>query len=366
MNKLNLVIADIDKDCAQSLTEYCVDFEKDFFYKVSGFYDEKNLIEYLSLESPDVLLIDYNLYSKIQELPFKGVLILMNDGFTPKEYESFEQINKFIQGREITNAVISIYSKVKKSNITFQKGSKSCRIVAVYSPIGGCGKSSVAVALAKTMAQAGKKALYINMEDIPSVNLHFPRGNATTDFTEVLYEAIQQKPDIASAILASQNIDDTGCGYIRPPESASYLYDLNREQWVGLWSSMKAFGMHDDIVIDMSTALDMKNQVILSLVDDCVVVSDMTKLGNSKLNVFEKNLNTIKDTLKPELFKSKVIYLINETRNKNDAIKNNKDTFMGMQPMVHIPFDKYLATQGSVNLTYKFGEVIKKVVSIIK
>lgn len=367
MGKLSIYIADTNKDCMQAITDYFTQFEKEYFYKIIGFNCAEELSNALQAETPDILLVDYRILIDYDYEKLNCVIVLLEEGIIPAQFGEFSHINKYKPGREISTFVINVYSKKSNMSITYDKQGDT-KIISVYSPIGGVGKTSVAAGLAKTYTLAGEKALYINLEDIPTTSLHFKGNNPEANFSEVLYEAIKNNPNIPSAVNLVQDFDKDGTGFIPPHENANELYELTPAQWKTFMEQLRKIGLYRAVIIDMSCSLDQKNLTVFSESDIVLVLTEATSVCDVKIKGFENYLN-IMNTENFQYDKNNdKFFLIENTVHNRDAVSSNKQEFKLFNKSVfeHIPFDKYLALYGTVSLTYKFGEAMQAIRKKIK
>lgn len=83
-------------------------------------------------------------------------LILCEDGNAENEIEKYNHINDIYQ--EICMKCIHVQEESKKIIL------KKSRVIAVYSPIGGVGKTLIAVALSRELEKEKKQVLYLSMD----------------------------------------------------------------------------------------------------------------------------------------------------------------------------------------------------------
>lgn len=135
-------------------------------YQVETIYDEEILQQYVAQNECDILLLTPAFYSK--NLTLKNVklpVILLED---KEEFSLPERlkwsINKYTRITKLLEYLEQEYEKAEKSRTL---------IYGVYSPAGGVGKSTVAIAIAMAYAKEGKKVLYLNREEVDSTSMFF-------------------------------------------------------------------------------------------------------------------------------------------------------------------------------------------------
>lgn len=361
MSKLSLYVADADLDCVHSLVDYFTYFERDYFYKAKGFYKSDELEEVMKIEPPDILLITPEMFSENENLKNPSVTILLDDGTLPYGFDNCAHINKFKQGRDISSYIMSTYAKISQKSIISTNGGNTT-ITSVYSPIGGVGKTSVAIGLAKAFAESGEKTLYINLEDTPSTNFYFESEEQKRySFSDVLYEMIKSNPNFSTALSTAQNISSDGVSFILPQGNSIELFEINQEQWISFMEQLHNINLYQRIVIDMSSSSDVKNFSVLSKCDHIVLLGDTRGTSIEKLKMFENYCNVISSKLFDYKNNLDKIYLVESKTDNRDESEKQKLSVFDKQSCCQIPFDKYLALYGRIDMTYKFGDSIRTI-----
>ena len=127
------------------------------------------------------------------------------------------------------------------------------RMIAVCSPIGRCGKTSLALALGFALS-AKRRTLYVNLEDAHGF---YELGACTagkTDMSDLLY-CFRTSPELFPQTLGEtlgrwQDLD-----YLVPAHSCADLKEISAEEWQELFLKTAAAGRYETVILDLGTGL---------------------------------------------------------------------------------------------------------------
>ena len=146
-----------DKKYSYGLMEYLNNTE--YHFKAITFSGELPLRDYLRTQKLEFLLIDEEFESLDIDVPTIYVSDQREDakeGYIYK-YQSMNAIAK------------KLLSYMKKEQVDYQK----LRVYGVYSPLGRCGKTTIA----KEICKHHRNSLYINMEAVSYTHLTLPTSD---------------------------------------------------------------------------------------------------------------------------------------------------------------------------------------------
>lgn len=140
---------------------------------------------------------------------------------------------------------------------------KGTRLVSVYSPVGGAGATSFALAAGKILAARGKKVLYIGTGGIQS--FHFDLGGSPF-MEESLIRAITEGQENVVELLA-ENIVHGIFDFLRPTRLPAYACGLTLGHYNALIGLIREQGIYDVLLVDPGSELSLEKKTLLDASD---------------------------------------------------------------------------------------------------
>ncbi|MTI47474.1 MAG: hypothetical protein FH761_06515 [Firmicutes bacterium] len=295
MSKFNLVIADSEEAYVDALSNYIVCNYPEKFNIVT-FTEKKLLIDYIDKSNGirNIILFSNEFYC--EEFYSQEDLILINlvENSKKNKDSNINSIYKYQVGNKIVKNIFNIIAEgnLELSNINDSFENKT-KVISVFSPNGGAGKTSIAVGSSMIASDRGKKVFYLNLETLQSTPLFFNCDSATS-FSEVIYYMKEKKKNLSIKIEAIANRDSINkIHFFAPPESSIDLKSSSVEEITLLLEKLKDLSQYDVIVIDMSSDLNDQNLSILAESNEIFLVVEQNKTSIEKLNSFIKDIEII-------------------------------------------------------------------------
>ena len=166
---------------------------------------------------------------------------------------------------------------------------EKARITAIWSPAGGVGKTTVALAIAAKKASEGKEALYISLEPFSSTEAYF--GQSGKSISSVFEMLENRKGNVGALIRGIREYDRaTGIAYLCRPDNYDDVNILSADEVRSLIDACACVAQ--ELVIDMSCVCDMRTRVIFELADNILIVTDPAATTAIKLALFETQHDT--------------------------------------------------------------------------
>ena len=296
MSKLQLVIADKDEYYLHSFVDYLTACYTQLFQVVS-FSEETYFGEYLGSDgaATDILLVGTELLGCIPEGvngPSVFVLDGGNDALPPGLKE--RAVYKYQCGDRIVGQVLEMYSCSHPHSFYLPDGHKKTRVIAIYSPVGGVGKTAIAVGASIQSAWEGKAVFYLNLEEIPSTDLFFA-GEHGGNLSGVLYYLKHRVKDPAVLVETCRTIDPRyKIHFFKPPDSALDLKEEVADELRALIRILCESKQYDRVFIDMSASLDQNNLAVLEECDDILVICGPCPASVLKINGLIHELESLR------------------------------------------------------------------------
>lgn len=291
MSKINLVIAEEDSDYLNGLVRFIANnFEATF--KITCFTKREFLKKYIdSGRGMDILLIKPEIYyEEIKNNNVKSIIILSDN--KESNCHGYPAIKKYQSGQRLCEEILNIYKSENNEKLEEDKDEK-CSIVTIYSPVGGVGKSTIAISLAMRLKEIRKKVLYLNLEDLQSTEAYF-NCNTNKNMSDLLYFVKERDNDFKGEV---QEIlmEDTGTGinYFAPVDSALDVEGLVQEDMKFMLNEMSSSKLFDYIIIDLSSKFNSSYKMLLELSSRVIVPIVEGKLVQIKLENFISQMGNI-------------------------------------------------------------------------
>lgn len=255
--------------------------------------------------------------------------------------DSILSISKYQQMDKLVAEIIRIYS---------EKGMRSCsisahgntRIIAVCSPSGGTGTSSIAAGCSILCAGRGIRSFYLNLESIPSTDQFF-QSDSIQSFSNAIFHLKGKGANLQLKLEGAKCIDSkTGVCYFKPPENIQELNELTDQDVSCLLNELKNSAVYQYIFVDMSPGLNCLNTLILRFSDIILLVLSPDRRTMLKYKEFKAGLDIAEHVYETNL-SSRILPVINRSGNKTESI-NNLIRYAGYRESVQIEDCSYSNT----------------------
>ena len=281
-----LVIADTENTYLRSTEEeiirryadkVTVQFLTDKAYRKEYFLEERRI---------DVLVISARDYEEeqesLQKLQIGRILLIEEEIGTERVYpENMEVLLQFLSAEDFFRKLEEAFRLAEGGEPEEKpvEAPRDVHAIAVYSPIGGCGKSLVAYALAKKLKKLDQKVLLVGCDPTQSVSVYYPAGLYAKE--ELAEKLTHPADDTYWTIL--QNIEQDEISYLLPFEKNLPSLDMGMEQWEVLLSVLKEKKDFDWIVLDVGSVLDRKMASLMAKIDYLILITETNQIANRKM-----------------------------------------------------------------------------------
>lgn len=153
------------------------------------------------------------------------------------------------------------------------------RIVAVYSPIGGCGKSMAAYAIARKLKNLDEKVLLIGCDSTQSLSVYMEsRKFAGEDLAESL-----KNPDEDTYWTILKYIERGEISYLLPFEKSLPLMNMGMKEWAALIDVVCEKKDFDYLVLDFGSVLDRDGAEVLAKAQTLILLTENNDIANRKM-----------------------------------------------------------------------------------
>ena len=357
MSKLNLVFFDCDKEYVEAISNL---FNRKYYkyFKISSIsnYDQFNELV-AAAQKIDILVVNESYINKIRNMKFvKTILYLTEDRKSQNIDEGI--IYKYQSGQSIFNSIKRIYKQTNK-NFDFDDEYDEAYLINVFSPVGGIGKTSVALSLVDKMISYGKKVLYMNLEETSSMGVFFEIDNNKKNISDLLYNIDSSEENIKNIVISMINKSDKGIWYINPHNSILDLEEVSNTDFIKAINYLKRYCECDYIVIDLGSVLNSIYGTLINISDKTLVLMQQNNIAIEKVSLFLKQVDN----------KDKIRLIFNKY-SKNKKIQLSDEILKVKNSILHyIEFDDLLNCEDLslevLSVNSKFSSAVGKLVSKI-
>lgn len=251
---------------------------------------EKSKIHIVAAIGTDGFIKKVNESDKIDN---KIVKLLTSDE-TQINKNGISKINIYQNGRAFVSEVKTAISSVTGNDLGQIKGRN---VVSFFSVQGGCGKSTLAYALAMVAVSQGKQAMYISFEPSAYVS-RFYNISSEKNLNSLLVELIDGNEDVQEQILSIRERDENGVWVLPPFDNVSDLYRLKEKQIEVFIANLQKKIDVDYIFIDLPSGYQEMNLWVMRCSNVIIHVASNVAGGEMRLektlqDVYYKNIESV-------------------------------------------------------------------------
>ncbi len=332
---LELVLIDKDELYLDILSEYIM--KNTNLFNVVCFTAIKYFKEYMCKKTADIVLLGET-EETIEDMPSETLVLDWG-----KEIEKYQRVDDLIE------KIMFKYAQKTGDMRGIGIGENNAEMIAVYSPKGGSGKTTLALALAVLAQSKGINTVYFNLEKFSSVP-NFFEVFEDKSLSEIFLSLKEKNPKLILNILKNKLVDfNSGITYFSPPETQSEIEELEKEEIRYLFDEMKKIEDFKLIVVDLETNFNNIVVEILNQSDKILIPIFDDELSKLKINQFYNELDIC---FSERDIKEKILTIINKSENF-DSLHNSKE--------IRVPFVKEAETRDLKKLGEKVGIYLDEV-----
>lgn len=284
MSRQRIVLADYDAN-------YLIPLEEKLTEELFGQVDleiitDKNYFEafFSTPKTVDTLIVSEALYSsELLRHNISNIFILSEDsGEETASSDNLTKIFKYSSTKEIFNQIVYKNKDILNSQIAH----KETRVIVVSSAIGGCGKTTVAMALSLSLARNHKRVLFISLDAMQGFSYYLNNksampGNFGTDASvsdDKLYDSIL--PYIRK---------ESFC-YLPPFSHNIYMVGLNYSFYERMVKAACESKEYDYIVVDTNLEFDDARASLIQMADKVILIVLQDLYSTAKTEYMIQNI----------------------------------------------------------------------------
>lgn len=283
--KLNMLVVCLDEKYLKSI-EYRLAEALADKVDISYISDYKCLKVYNAQPKDiDILLIEEKLYKEvISRQNCKNVYLLVEDeNIADRQEKAGNQsiVYKYSSIRVIIDKIDSrlLQNRENTTNMNTQ-------IISVYSPTGGCGKTTVSVGLANQLGMKGYKVLYLSTEALQDYQMLLEEREYMPE--QAGYQCGMQAERAAEEML--KHVKKSEFEYFPAWKRMLPAYGINIGHLLNIATYIQKKNIYDYIVVELSCEIQEAKLNFLYQSDRVVLVTKQDKKAVEKLKQFMANI----------------------------------------------------------------------------
>lgn len=292
MSKPIVILADLDES-------YVITLELKFLKELNNkielevITDQAYFEEYFSNpRRADLLVVGEEFYSRELLKHNIGSLYVLVEMFEQGGTEdlSYRKIYKYTSIKEIFNELIS---EGLSGMMESEAVKKETQVIAVYSPVGGAGVTTIATSISAVLSKNHKKVFFLSTETLQSFQFYLNnRGYLSNDACTIL-----KHKNSHPYMELKDYIRNEGFYYLPPLYSSLSALGLEFGMYPKLIEDIRLSKDYDYIVLDMETGFQEEKVGLISAADKVMVILMQDAFSVLKMENLMKNLE-IKDSEK--------------------------------------------------------------------
>ncbi|WP_099158601.1 AAA family ATPase [Virgibacillus ndiopensis] len=291
MKKIRLIVADNNELYLESLAAYLRSSSDSTRFIVSLFSKTETLEMYINQgENIDILLINPQMFTDSLKVSQSTIIIFLDDDKVAKPTNNYASVYRYQRLNQLVSDVLAIYYQENELAGMLLARSKQTSVLSVFSPVGGSGKTTVAINLCKQLALNGSKVFYLNLELLNTTKLYFSSLEDNPSL-QILYYIKAESNQLLSKIESLKKYDPYSMvDYFDIEISAEEMLELNESDVNKLINSVVQTGSYDYIVVDLDSSLHKRNIAALKECDQVIwnISNDIQSLLKSKSLLVEE------------------------------------------------------------------------------
>lgn len=285
---ISIAIADSNKEYVERLLEVLQQYDE---LTIHIYTNWEKLQSAMGKRHFDVVLFDPDMTEEKMSFPgAKLPVCLYSDGTRNAGlYTETVKVIKYQRISSIYKEVIREYAEKAGYSADFDH-SQSTSVVAVYSPVGGSGKTTIALALASQLTSRGKTVLFVSLEQLDS---SFCMNPKTEEGLVTLVEAAaDERVNFELKVKGTIKQGLNNMFYVEGFERLADYDAITAEEMSGVINKIRRCGVCDAVVVDMENSLNPVGKALVELADSVLVVEKPGELPTAKISLFAQQAFT--------------------------------------------------------------------------
>lgn len=248
MKSTKLWIADPEVSYATAFQEY-LNLKQSHLFQANACTDKEQLKKIFQNREEGILLLYAGWREKGMRIPKKFCVILLSDGGVVRDTPRYPVLYKYQSIQTLIKEVMYYYSDRETDGSYITQTRKSNKVIGVFSPVGGSGKTLFSLTLGQILAQH-QNVLYLNLEECSGFHEFFGDAKCHWNLSDLVYFLRQNKTQffyrLNSIVQKLGRMD-----YVPPCESYMDFRQITTDEWQKMLHLIRMQSMYDYVILDM-------------------------------------------------------------------------------------------------------------------
>jgi len=279
---ITIAIADSDRDYVERIAEVLQQYAE---LTIHVYTNGDRLQAAMESKRFDVVLFDPDISR--EKLSFANVTfpvcLYSDEAHNRGLYADLAKVEKYQRISNIYKEIVREYADKAGYSADFDH-SQNTVIAAVYSPVGGSGKTTIALAVASRLVSMGKTVLFVSAEQLSSSLYVNPKQE--DGITALVEVAADERVNFELKVKGLMKQGLNGMYYIEGFDKIVDYDAVTGSEISDTLDKIRRCGLCEVMVVDMESNLDPVGRAILALADHVAVVEKPGELSAMKMKLF--------------------------------------------------------------------------------
>ena len=289
MRKEIFAVCDPDKEYVSAFADY-LSRQKMIPFDIRAFSRSETLLESLGGQMVDLLLISPELFTREVKEMQVGTAVLLTDSMESESTGEYPGVSKYQSCQEVIRKTLFYYKGGNDPKSRPAAVKRTMEIFGVFSPVGRCGKTTFALALAQILGKSGK-TLYINLESYSGAASFLTDGGGGC-LTDLLYYCSreEEKPNGSLLRKAAGMAEKAGRFDLIPPVKLPWdIRGATSREILTLVDVMASESEYEFLVLDIGNEVED----VLHVLERCsyiIMPVCLDRISCAKIRQFEESM----------------------------------------------------------------------------
>lgn len=294
MKRKILAVCDLEMSYAVQFVEH-MNHRKNLPFEVQAFTSLENLRAFAEKHPVEILLISERAL-ELQEdelmLGNVGQVVVLGEGMKQKRSVEYPVVSKYQSSDSVIREVMAVYAAKSKEQQKVQLMKKDAKVIGVYSPVGRCQKTSLALTLGHLLSR-DRACLYLNLEAYSGFEelFHIKYNRTLSDVIYYLRKENENMSHRINGIVQTMEQMD----YLPPVPFPQDIASVKAQEWRDLLEVLRYESAYETIILDIGEGMDD----LYDLLEQCDIILMPVKkdlISCAKMKQFDHTLEICSGT----------------------------------------------------------------------